>query len=130
MHVAGWSSRRIAGQLGLSNSTVADTIQRLKRNIHEGVENLFQSQPRSGRPKKLCSRDVRHLIRCAIQDRKASLQTLATPTKSGHYISRGHVRRVLKIHNKARRRARKKPWLSIKHCKVGELSSVVHFVNR
>jgi hypothetical protein len=26
MHVAGWSGRRIAGQLGLSNSTVADTI--------------------------------------------------------------------------------------------------------
>lgn len=115
MHVAGWSGRRIARHKNLPNSTVADTIRRIEQNIHNGLENVFQSQPRSGRPKKLCSRDVRHLIRCAIQDRKATLQTLSTPSKSGHAISRFQVRAVLKAHGKARRRARKKPYLRKQH---------------
>jgi hypothetical protein len=54
----------------------------------------------------------RALIRHADKNPKDSLFTLATLSKSGVKISRNLVRKILKKYSKAKRKPRKKPYVS------------------
>lgn len=52
-----------------------------------------------------------------MRDTKMTLKALATPSKSGKQLSHHTVAKVLKRHGKAKRRSRKKPYLSPLHKK-------------
>ena len=96
----------------LTKSTVAKIIQRKKKRTGQ---DRFSNAPRPGRPPKLTPKAKRRLLRAASQDTRVTLAALSTPSKSGIKLSRTTVRKVLKKHGKARRRARRKPYLSKVH---------------
>jgi transposase len=77
----------------------------------------FENKPRSGRPKKITARGARALVRTACQDTRMTLKVLATPSKSGKKLNHHTVAIVLKSFGKAKRRPRKKPFLSPLHKK-------------
>jgi transposase len=76
------------------------------------VEDL----PRSGRPRKLDVREERKLRRCAIANRKYTLQELANDLKAstGKSLSKASAASVLKKYGLKRRVAVRKPLLSPK----------------
>src|SRR5204862_8136761 len=96
----------------LTKPTVASMVQREKKKTDQ---NRFSNASRSSRPPKLTSKAERRLLRAASQDTRATLKALATPSKSGRQLPRTTVRKVLKKNGKARRRARRKPFLSKVH---------------
>ena len=112
LYVYGLTYRSISAQTRVDTSTIGNTIKNVSRNLANGLENPFVSQPRSGRPPKLDDRAVRRLLRSANGERFDTPSALATPSKSGQQIRHATVRKILKENNKARRRARKKPWIS------------------
>jgi Transposase len=75
----------------------------------------FESKPRSGAPKKITPRGACTLVRTAINEPRISLKALATPSKSGKRLSHYTVAIVLKSFGKAKRRLRKKPFLTPLH---------------
>jgi transposase len=77
----------------------------------------FENKPRSSRPKKITARGARALVRTACQDTRMSLKALATPSKSGQKLNYYTVTIILKSFGKAKRRPRKKPFLSPLHKK-------------
>jgi transposase len=98
----------------LTKTTVATIIQRTKKRTGQ---DRFTNAPRCGAPKKLEVRGERRLLRAASNDTRATLAVLGTPSKSGKELSRKLVRKTLKKYGKARRRARRKPYLSKTHQK-------------
>ena len=112
LYIAGLSKKSISAQTGTLPTTVTRTIQLIERNIRNGAENPYKSAPRAGRLYKLDDRAKRQLVRKVTAERKATLTELATPSKSGKSLNRKTVRAILKAANKARRRARRKPWIS------------------
>jgi transposase len=112
LHIAGLTIRSISEQAGCPKSTVGRTILQVTENLANKADNPFRSKPRLGRPPKLDERAVRHLVRCATAERTDTLAALATPSKSGLQINRSTVRAILKANGKARRRARKKPYIN------------------
>jgi transposase len=77
----------------------------------------FENKPRSGRPKKITAQGARALVRTACQDTRLTLKALATPSKSGRKFNHHIVAIILKSFRKAKRRPRKKPFLSPLHKK-------------
>src|ERR1700722_14352286 len=77
----------------------------------------FENKPRSGRPKKIIARGARALVRTACQDTRMTLKVLATPSKSSKKLNHHTVAIILKSFGKAKRRPRKKPFLSPLHKK-------------
>jgi len=96
----------------LTKSTVAKVVQREKKRTGQ---DRFSNAPRPGRPPKLTPKGERRLLRAASKDTRATLAALSTPSKSGKQLSRTTVRKVLKKNGKARRRARRKPYISKVH---------------
>jgi transposase len=97
---------------GLPRSTCSDIIKRAK--LATGKDK-FSSKPRAGAPPKITPKAERRLMRAAWNDTQAPLLALGTPSKSGVKISRRTVRGILKRNGKARRRPRRKPYLSKRH---------------
>jgi transposase len=79
--------------------------------------STFENKPRSSRPKKITTRGARALIRTACQDTKMTLKALATPSKSDKKLNYHTVAVILKSFGKAKRKPRKKPFLSPLHKK-------------
>jgi len=75
----------------------------------------LNQSPGLGVRKKTSTRDDRALLRAANADTKATLYALATPSKSGYQLGRNTVRKILKTAGKAKRKPRKKPFLSPEH---------------
>jgi hypothetical protein len=75
----------------------------------------LNQSPDQDAQKKTSERDDRVLLRAANNDTKATLYALATPSKSGHQLSRNTVRKILKAAGKAKRKPQKKPFLKPKH---------------
>jgi predicted transcriptional regulator len=96
----------------LTKWTVAKIIKREKKRTGQ---DRFSNAPRPGRPPKLTPKVKRRFLRAASKDTRATLTALSTPSKSGKQLSKTTVRKVLKQHGKARRRARRKPYLSKVH---------------
>ena len=113
-YLAGYSYGEIARLEDVPKPTVGRTVQRAKETTST---DRFSNKKRTGRPPKLTPKAERRLLRSASNDTRATLAALSTPSKSGKQLSRTTVRNVLKQHNKARRRARRKPYLSPLHKK-------------
>jgi Transposase len=77
----------------------------------------FENKPRSSCPKKITTQGARALVRTACQDTRMTLKALATPSKSSEKLNHHTVAIVLKSFGKAKRRPRKKPFLSPLHKK-------------
>ena len=112
LYIAGLSKKSISAQTGTPPTTVTRTIQLIERNIRNGAENPYKSAPRAGRPHKLDDRAKRQLVCKVTAERKATLTELVTPSKSGKSLNCKTVQAILKAANKARHRARRKPWIS------------------
>ena len=107
-YMDGLTYSEIKAKTGHPKPTIQAIIKRLKaRNGH----NKFKSLPRPGASRKVDSKGERALLRHADQNTKDPLTVLGTPSKSGKQIHRGTVCKILKRNRKARRRARKKPYL-------------------
>ena len=107
----GYSVPEIVKLEGYPRGTVRATLKRYK-----GIpKSTFESKPRSGRPKKTSTRDDWALLRAANADTKATLYALATPSKSGHQLSRNTVRKILKVARKRKCVPQKKPFLKPEH---------------
>jgi hypothetical protein len=87
-------------------------ISRVEEN---GRKAYYNNKPRLGAPPKTTKRDNRALLRAANKDTRATLYTLATPSKSTKRLGRNLVRKILKNAGKSKRRPRKKPFLKPKH---------------
>lgn len=109
---AGKTLSEIARLEDLTKLTVTGIIRRVKARTGE---NKFTNAKRPGKPPKLTPKGERRLLRVAANDTRANLAYLAIPSKSGQKLSRTTVRKTLKKHGKARRRTRKKPYLSGKY---------------
>lgn len=107
----GQSYGEIADQLNLSRATVASIFQRASK--------LANASPvikkRIGRPPKLNNRESRALIRHIDKNPYDNLLALATPSKSGQQLSTNTVRKYMRGCGFFRYKARKKPYLTIKH---------------
>jgi hypothetical protein len=77
----------------------------------------FENKLRSGCPKKITTRGTRLLVRTACKDTRMTLKALATLSKSGKKLNYYTVAIILKSFSKAKRRLRKKPFLSPLHKK-------------
>jgi transposase len=107
----GYTQREIATRLGVSQSTVSYTKKRLQKT------GSYHSQPRSGRPEALSSRDKRRIARAARKEPFSSISSLQntnpTPVSTQpivralaeigifHYIARKRSH-LTKAHKEAR----------------------------
>src|SRR5438046_2398042 len=113
LHEEGYNPTQISLKTGHPRSTVSSFLIRRAKN----VSTTFKSNPRSGRPRKITVRGERALLRAALKDTRMTLKALATPSKSGKQLNHHTVSKVLKRNGKAKRRPRKKPYLSPLHKK-------------
>jgi hypothetical protein len=72
----------------------------------------FELKPKRGTPKKITERGTRALLRTASLNTRITLKALASPSKSGQYLNHYIVAIYLKSAGKAKRRPRKKPFLT------------------
>jgi hypothetical protein len=79
------------------------------------LDTTFESKARSRAKKKLNPRAERRLIRTACNKLRISLKSLSTPSKSGKRLNYYTVAIILKSFGKAKRRLRKKPFLTPLH---------------
>lgn len=107
----GQTYSEIANQLKLSRSTVTSIFHRASRQLNASPA----PKKRIGRPPKLNDREKRALIRHIDLNPHDNLHALATPSKSGHQLSRNTVRKYMRGAGFFRYRARRKPYLTIKH---------------
>jgi hypothetical protein len=105
---AGESVPSICARFRRPRSVIYEIIDRAKNR----PENPFENAPRPGAKKKTNDRQKRALLRHANANPRDTLIALGTPTKSGLKLGRNLVRKILKAHGKAKRRPRKKPWIS------------------
>ena len=88
-------------------------------NRHTKTDNsTLARKPGSGAKKKLSARAERTLVRIAINKPRMTLKALSTPSKSGKKLNHHTVAKILKQHGKAKRRPRKKPYLTIRYKKL------------
>jgi transposase len=113
LHKEGYTPVQIATKTPHPSSTITQFIRRHT----ESGSTTFESKPRSGRPKKITERGARALLRTACNDTRMTLKGLATPSKSGQQLNHHTVAIILKSFGKAKRRPRKKPFLTLLHKK-------------
>jgi hypothetical protein len=92
----------------LIKTTIAMIIQQTKKRTGQ---DQFTNAPQCRAPKKLKVRGKQRLLYAALNNTRAILIVLRTPSKSGKELSRKLVQKTLKKYGKARRRARRKPYL-------------------
>lgn len=107
----GKSFGEIADQLKLTRSTVTTIVHRAKRQLNASPA----SKKRMGRPPKLNDREKRAFIRHIDRNPHDNLAALATPSKSGHQLSKPTVRKYMRGAGFLRFRARRKPYLTVRH---------------
>lgn len=107
----GKSFDEIARQMKLVWSTITTIVHRA---IKQQNASPASKKP-MGRPLKLNARDKRALIRYVEKNPHDNLTALASPSKSGQQLSRSTVRRYLKGCGFLRFKARRKPYLTIRH---------------
>lgn len=111
LHEIHCSYAEIARQVKLTRPTVVTIVHRITRNPDASCDR----KKRVGRPVKLDARARRALIRHIDRNPHENLLALATPSKSGHKLSRCTVRKYMKTAGFFRSRARRKPFLTIRH---------------
>ena len=109
LHTEGYTPRQISLKTPHTYSAIASFI---RRHAKSG-SSTFESKPRSGRPKKTTSRGARALLRTAFKEPRITLKGLSTPLKSGNKLNHYTVAVILKSFGKAKRRPRKKPFLTL-----------------
>jgi transposase len=107
----GYRISAIVNHFKLPRSTIQGIIG---RRLKSG-DDSFQNKPGRGRHKKTDDRGDRRLVRHALTFPKDTLYALASPSKSGQKLCRSTVRKILKTAGKAKRKARKKPYLKPEH---------------
>ena len=107
----GQTYSEIAGQLKLARSTVTTIIHRINRQ--RNAPPAFKK--RMGRPPKLNDREKRAFVRHIEKNPHDNSAALATPSKSGHQLSRCTVRKYMRSAGFLRFKARRKPYLTIRH---------------
>jgi hypothetical protein len=107
-YLDGYSVPAIIRLENLPCSTVRSIIERAKLCSSDS----FKSRPRSGAPKITADRKNRALLRAPNKDIKASLYTLATPSKSTQRLGCNTVRKILRNTGKRKRRPCTKSSLS------------------
>ena len=110
-HLYGIRGAEIARHLNLAKSTVNYNIRRLRKH----PQHIYVKALRTGRPPKLDERAKRHLIRYVAAHPIATIETIATPLKTGCKIYINTVWRYLKKNEIYAFRPRHKPYLSPAH---------------
>lgn len=113
LHEEGYTPTEIWRKTKIPRTTCSSFITRQSIT----PDFTFENKPRSGRPKKITERGARALVRTACQDTRMTLKALSSPSKSGKQLHHRTVAVVLKSFGKAKRRPRKKPFLSPLHKK-------------
>jgi transposase len=111
LHCEGYTPTQIWRKTKVPRTTVTSLIKRQSLSNN----NTFESKPRSGPKKKLSVRAERRLVRTAVAQPRMPLKALATPSKSGKRLNHHTVAIILKSFGKAKRRPRKKPFLTDEH---------------
>lgn len=111
LYCEGYTPTQIFNKTKVPRTTVSSFIQRETLT----PTMTFQSKPRSGAPKKITPRGARALVQTVINELRMSLKSLATPSKSGKRLNHYTVAILLKSFGKAKRRPRKKPFLTPLH---------------
>ena len=93
------------------------TISSFLNRYAKTDSSTLASKPGRGSKLKLDARAKRALVRNAILEPKMTLKALASPSKSGKQLNHYIVAKILKKHSKAKRRPRKKLFLSVLHKK-------------
>jgi transposase len=115
----GYKPSTIWRKIKIPRSTISSFLNR-----HAKTDNsTLVRKPGSGAKKKLSARAERALVRIAINDPRMTLKALLTPSKSGKQLNHHIVAKILKRHNKAKRRPRKKPYLTIRYKKLRRVHS-------
>jgi hypothetical protein len=94
------------------------TISSFLNQYTKTDNSMLARKPGSGTKKKLLARAKRTLMHIAINEPRITLKALLTPSKSGKKLNHHTVARIFKQHRKAKRRPRKKPYLTIRHKKL------------
>jgi hypothetical protein len=102
---------KIFRKTGVPRTTITTFIKR--QTLASTI--TFKSKPRSGAKDKLNPRAQRRLVRTACAEPRISLKSLATASKSGKRLNYHTVAIILKSFGKAKRRPRKKPFLTPLH---------------
>jgi transposase len=108
---------------GLSSSKIANFCKVSVRTVQRTIKNFaiyedFNDRPRSGRPKRLSERDIRHLRTDIQQDRRQTLSEIKENVNlfTRNPISTSTIRRAMKEElNMSSRIAAKKPFLKPQH---------------
>ncbi len=114
LHKDGVGYKKIAKTLKLSCSTVAETIQRIKRT------GSTQNKPRHDRPNKLSARAQRHIQRLCLGNRRMSAASIAAEVEGvwGQPVSAQTIHRTLQQIGLHGCRPRRKPLLKMMHKKA------------
>ena len=113
LHLEGYTPTQISEKKGTPRTTITSFLKRQA----SATTDTFESLPRSGAKKKITSRGERALLRTASLEPRMTLKALSTPSKSGEKLNHHTVAIILKSFGKAKRRPRKKPFLSPLHKK-------------
>lgn len=113
LHKRGMTPTEIWKETGIPRTTISSFISRHTKS----GSTSFASKPGRGTKPKLNERAERQLVRIALTEPKMTLEALGSPSKSGQKLGRHAVSKYLKKHGKAKRRPRKKPYLSPLHKK-------------
>jgi transposase len=109
--ISGLSTSQIHSKTGYPRSTIRSFLNRHTLNPVKGFEN----EPGRRAMRRVKPQGERNLLRIANQDTRMTLKALATPSKSGVKLHPRTVAKILKFHGKAKRRPRKKPFLTEDH---------------
>jgi hypothetical protein len=113
LHEEGNNPSQIHIKTGYPRSTITGF---LKRHTLAPTDD-FKNQPGRGAMRKITPRGERHLVRTANLEPRMTLKALGSPSKSGKKLNHHIVAQVLKRNGKAKRRPRKKPFLTEEHKK-------------
>jgi hypothetical protein len=108
VHEEGYNPTQIHAKTRTPRSTINGIIAQQILN----PDPNFKSKPRSGQPRIITQQSARALIQHAVTESRTTLKALSTPSKSGKQIHFHTVVTVLKSFGKAKRRPRKKPYLT------------------
>lgn len=105
---AGWATRKIAEELGCSQSAVVKTKQRFEQT------QSVNDRPRTGRPSKITIRDLRSIVYSVKKNRRLTSREIKADVRS--YLKKdvgaSTIRRLLFKYGLKGRVARKKPYIS------------------
>ena len=108
LYEEGYNPTQIHAKTGTPRLMINGIIARQILNL----DPSFKSKPWSGQPRIITQRGARALVWRAVTELRTTLKALLTLSKSGKQIHFHTVVTVLKSFRKAKRRPRKKPYLT------------------